>query len=58
MIEFIAMKGMPIWARASVPRGANRANSPARAGAQHLSAELSVAVTNRANSPARAGAQL
>ena len=38
--ELIAMEGMLIRARGSAPRGANRANSPARAGARHLSAEL------------------
>ena len=42
MVGFKAMEGMAIWARASAPRAANRANSPARAGAQHLSAGLSV----------------
>ena len=44
MVGFKAMEEMPIWACASAPRSANRANSPARAGAQHLSAGLSVTV--------------
>ena len=45
MVGFKAMEGMAIWARASAPRAANRANSPARAGVQHLSAELPVTLT-------------
>ena len=46
MVGFKPMEGMAMWARASAPRAANRANSPARAGAVHLSTELPVILTH------------
>ena len=49
------MEGMAIWARTSAPRGANRTNSPARAGAAHLSAELPVTCRHRVTRAAAAG---